>query len=346
MRKAVSERMALEVADWRHSGLIDDATAALLSARYATRGSMFSAALKWLGLFAVFQLGLSVLAFIAASADSLTVSFMLLTLGSAGVGWWGVRLATDPLGHYPVTGNALVTLALAGAVGALVLLLVALGLDMNHGAFTVVLLLSAAIAGLVGYRFALRWPLLLALLLAFHGLGAWHAYAGSGGYFAHIVAPELMAPIAAVVAVIGLWHEHVVERTLNPRVAGFGHLYVVIGLIYTNIPLWFLSLEWQAKEWVLAFTAVAVAQIVAGARLKDSRLTGFGIVFLEAMRFGKPCIGGNAGGTPDVIVDAETGYLVPFADVPALAGVSQQCLAGVPPTTGTVYTSASFGTML
>jgi glycosyltransferase involved in cell wall biosynthesis len=45
---------------------------------------------------------------------------------------------------------------------------------------------------------------------------------------------------------------------------------------------------------------------------------GFGIVFLEAMRFGKPCIGGNAGGTPDVVVDGETGYLVPYGDVGAI----------------------------
>lgn len=45
---------------------------------------------------------------------------------------------------------------------------------------------------------------------------------------------------------------------------------------------------------------------------------GFGIVFLEAMRFGKACVGGDAGGTPDVIVDGETGYLVPFGEIPPL----------------------------
>jgi glycosyltransferase involved in cell wall biosynthesis len=45
---------------------------------------------------------------------------------------------------------------------------------------------------------------------------------------------------------------------------------------------------------------------------------GFGIVFLEAMRFGKPCIGGSVGGTPDVIDDGRTGFLVPFGDVDAL----------------------------
>jgi glycosyltransferase involved in cell wall biosynthesis len=45
---------------------------------------------------------------------------------------------------------------------------------------------------------------------------------------------------------------------------------------------------------------------------------GFGIVFLEAMRYGKPCIGGAAGGTPEVIEDGVTGLLVPYGDVAAL----------------------------
>jgi len=53
---------------------------------------------------------------------------------------------------------------------------------------------------------------------------------------------------------------------------------------------------------------------------------GFGIVFLEAMRFGKPCIGGDAGGTPDVIIDGETGFLVPFADVAALESALDRLL--------------------
>jgi phosphatidyl-myo-inositol dimannoside synthase len=37
---------------------------------------------------------------------------------------------------------------------------------------------------------------------------------------------------------------------------------------------------------------------------------GFGLVFLEAMAHGKPVIGGAHGGTPDVIEDGVTGYLV------------------------------------
>jgi glycosyltransferase involved in cell wall biosynthesis len=41
-----------------------------------------------------------------------------------------------------------------------------------------------------------------------------------------------------------------------------------------------------------------------------SKGEGFGIVFLEAMRFGKPCIGGNHGGVPEVIDHGVNGILV------------------------------------
>jgi phosphatidyl-myo-inositol dimannoside synthase len=37
---------------------------------------------------------------------------------------------------------------------------------------------------------------------------------------------------------------------------------------------------------------------------------GFGIVYLEAMYHGKPCIGAKAGGVPEVIADGETGLLI------------------------------------
>lgn len=46
---------------------------------------------------------------------------------------------------------------------------------------------------------------------------------------------------------------------------------------------------------------------------------GFGIVFLEAMAYGKPVIGGNHGGTPSVVNDGETGLLVESSDVDGIA---------------------------
>lgn len=50
-----------------------------------------------------------------------------------------------------------------------------------------------------------------------------------------------------------------------------------------------------------------------------SKWEGFGIVFLEAMRYGKPCIGGNHGGTPEVIAHGVDGYLVDHGNVERLA---------------------------
>jgi glycosyltransferase involved in cell wall biosynthesis len=46
---------------------------------------------------------------------------------------------------------------------------------------------------------------------------------------------------------------------------------------------------------------------------------GFGIVFLEAMRFSRPCIGSPVGGIPEVIDDGRTGLLVPFGNEEQLA---------------------------
>ncbi len=40
-----------------------------------------------------------------------------------------------------------------------------------------------------------------------------------------------------------------------------------------------------------------------------SRYESFGLIYLEAMRFGKPCVGFAVGGVPEVVLDGETGIL-------------------------------------
>jgi len=45
---------------------------------------------------------------------------------------------------------------------------------------------------------------------------------------------------------------------------------------------------------------------------------GFGLVYLEAMASGKPCVVASAGGAPEVI-DSLSGIITPYADVPKLA---------------------------
>jgi glycosyltransferase involved in cell wall biosynthesis len=58
-----------------------------------------------------------------------------------------------------------------------------------------------------------------------------------------------------------------------------------------------------------------------------SRIDSFGIVYLEAWAYGKPVIGGRAGGVPDVIDDQIDGLLVDFGNVPQLAGAIQRLLS-------------------
>lgn len=53
--------------------------------------------------------------------------------------------------------------------------------------------------------------------------------------------------------------------------------------------------------------------------LQPSGSESFGLAALEAMSCGVPVVGYRVGGLPEVVVDGETGYLVPFQDVARLA---------------------------
>ena len=58
-----------------------------------------------------------------------------------------------------------------------------------------------------------------------------------------------------------------------------------------------------------------------------SRREGFGVACLEAMAHGRPVVAADVGGLRDLVVDGETGYLVPPRDVPALRDALERLLA-------------------
>lgn len=283
MRTIVSGKIAGEVSEWRHRGLIDDRLAECLAARYDVNISAGRVLLRWLGFFGLLMLCASMLGLVGmAMGELLEILAPVLLSAFAGFLWLrGAQLAADPEQRYPLSGAALLTAGIFGAQSAFMLLIINTGISLPDGGLPVITLLFSAGAIYTAYRYGLRWPLLLGVLMIFHAIGNWHWTSGTGSYFLWIRDEPLTLTISLITLALGLWHESKVESELSHRHVGFGQVYIVFGLLYANLCMWILSLPQGELDWVLAFTAAGIAQIVAGARLNDSRFTGFGIVFLS-----------------------------------------------------------------
>jgi glycosyltransferase involved in cell wall biosynthesis len=78
---------------------------------------------------------------------------------------------------------------------------------------------------------------------------------------------------------------------------------------------------------LVGFCAHAAAALgEADALVLPSWIEGFPLVVLEAMAQGKPVVATAVGGTPEAVVDDETGLLVSPHDVPALSGALERLL--------------------
>ena len=287
MNASFKGKMAQEITDWENVGLISSGQAGLLHQRYdpaPIRGAIF---LKWLGLFAISMIGMSFLGSIGAILASFSPLFSTLCLiaVSALVMYFGARLAADQAQKHPFTGQALLTLGLIGLYASLSSIYLVSGGETYGNVFGWFMLITSIAALFTAYHYRLRWPLLIALLMFFHGIGSMSEYWGYGAYFLDVQDPRSMSVVALLTILLGYWHEHELESTKLQHCIGFGSLYLIFGLLYFNLSLWILSLHfYEARDdallWVLMFTLGDIAQIIVGARLKDSRFTGFGIVFL------------------------------------------------------------------
>ncbi|MEM7503225.1 MAG: hypothetical protein AAF417_14325 [Pseudomonadota bacterium] len=283
MRKAVAKKLVDEVAEWGHAGLIDGELLATLNGRYDSDMTMGRVLLRWLGFFAVFLLGMSVLGFVSlALGDVMLYLAPLLLAGLAAVAWkFGIEMCTDATQRFGTSGAVLVTVSFFLAFGSLATAYNAGDGENWRAAMPVFMCLVAASALVTAYRYSLRWPLLVAVLLLFHALGNQHGYWGRGAYFMGIRDEWLMLIVAMVAIAFGYWHERYYEEDENHRHIGFGHVYLILGLVYANLSLWLLSIPGRESGLVFLFAAAGVAQLILGARLADGRFTGFGIVFLS-----------------------------------------------------------------
>ncbi|WP_043365641.1 glycosyltransferase [Cupriavidus sp. WS] len=75
----------------------------------------------------------------------------------------------------------------------------------------------------------------------------------------------------------------------------------------------------QSHEVVLSEMRSAALFVLPSVTARSGDAEGLGMVLLEAAALGVPLIGTRHGGIPEVVIDGETGYLVPERDVAALA---------------------------
>jgi glycosyltransferase involved in cell wall biosynthesis len=82
--------------------------------------------------------------------------------------------------------------------------------------------------------------------------------------------------------------------------------------------------RWRDKPWLRLLGPIPSEDVPDFYDALDvfampSRTDSFGIVYLEAWANGKPVVAARAGGVPEVVTHGETGLLVEFGDVAALA---------------------------
>jgi len=275
--RAVRERLAKDLSLWLADGLIPADTCSLLQQRYNAGAYGIGQAVKSLGiaggLFAFFGL----LGLVAAMSRSQLFAGLLLAGTGSALMAAGIRLDSDKLARHSTSSKALLLLAVT-CVG----LGIAVVCDgMNIKGDSLILLtgaLSLAPVLVFAYRFNNPFLLLLGLLIFFHWVGSWSRMFGRSTYEFSIQDPRLTCVAALAVIGIGVCH----EQALRHRTGRFFRAYEILGLLYLDISLLILSLEWNWRVgrepfWIYVLFAAAVAQIIAGARLHNPLFTGFGV---------------------------------------------------------------------
>ena len=98
------------------------------------------------------------------------------------------------------------------------------------------------------------------------------------------------------------------------RIVGDNSLPELDGKTYQDV----FEKEFSDKSWMsrVHFLGVVADDILlheyqsCDIFVAPSLYESFGLIYLEAMRFAKPCIASNAGGMPEVVINGETGILI------------------------------------
>ena len=153
---------------------------------------------------------------------------------------------------------------------------------------------------------------------------------------ARVPEPRASRAVAPTVLFVGKQFERKGGRLLLEAFRGVrarfpGARLVIVGP--TTPPASEPGVEWlgnldknKPEEWARLVAAYRDADVFC----LPSLFEPFGIVILEAMFFGLPCVGTAAWAIPEMIADGETGYTVPRDDAAALADRLSALLADLP----------------
>jgi hypothetical protein len=273
--RAVRERLAHDISLWLADGLVSRHTHDLLRQRYDAQEFGIANAIKSLGIAGGLIAFFGLLGLVATLAGSQAFAAFLLFAVGVGLTLFGVRLSTDQLGRYSISSKAVLMLGVVTTVLGIGIALDAMGIKSQQGIFVTGILVLVPI-GIIAYRFRITFLLVMGLIAFFHWVGSWTSMFGRSGYELDIQDPRLMSVAALAAVLVGIYH----ERCLRAETGRFFQAFESMGLIYLNLSLLIMTIEsrWGSVAlWIILWAAVALSQIVAGARLHNSLLTGFGV---------------------------------------------------------------------
>ena len=282
----LNRRIQAEVWRLASQGLIDNARAERLAAQYPTTRWDVAVLVRWLTWLGALSAGAGAVILASELASWLRLAEAGLLLATAVAFWAG----QDPL---PARGLPK-TAAAVELLGALAMqgLITALAVDFSTGSknWPALVGISATAVLIAAYGLRNRLVLTLALADAFVWFGGETGYlSGWGAYWLGMDYP-LRFLVAGAVS-MGLAYLH--TQLSNDQLRGFSRVYLHYGLLISNLALWFFSLfgyfekevRWEGTEsqrvaFSLLWAAMSLGSLVAGSRLGQRALRGYGLTFL------------------------------------------------------------------
>jgi hypothetical protein len=272
----VRARIVDDIQLWQSDGLIAADTAALLRERYQDEEFGIVGVIKYLGIAGGLLAFFGLLGLVSSLARSEMLAALMVLANAAGFFYFGLRLSLDLRNRFAVSSKAVLALGAVSLASGVAVVAHAAG-GREQDILVVTGLAWLPLVFVLAYRFQNSFLLILGLLGFFHWVGSCEAMLGRSTYAFEVDQPLVMVPVSLVVIAVGIYH----ERALQRRTLRFYLAYQTLGLLYLDLSLLILSI-W-AKEplpYVLLMTLAALAQIIAGARLKNGLFTGFGVTFL------------------------------------------------------------------